>query len=780
MLVVYCVTELMSRIKSFLIIHQNKFFILFVFVLLFNIVDIIFPVHCTRDYSTIIEAEDGTVLYSFLTNDDKWRMYTKLEEITPTVQKAFINKEDRWFYWHLGINPVSVARAFFNNTIKHRRTSGASTITMQVARMLEPKERTIFSKLKEMFRALQLEWNFSKNEILQLYLNLVPYGGNVEGVKSASFIYFGKSPAQLSIAEVTTLTIIPNRPTTLTLGKKNAYIQEERNRWLKKFKQHHVFSNEAINDALEEPLTAYRRSPPKYAPHFCWRMKKLYPSNPIIATHLNYNMQLDVEEIVHNYSKVLQFKEIQNAAVYIIDNQKHTVVTYVGSPDFYSVATQGQVDGVKAVRSPGSTLKPMIYGIAFDKGIYTPRSVISDVPTDFDGYTPENYDEHFHCQVAVADALAQSLNIPAVKTLNEIEVKSLTNILDKLNFKQIQKDKDKLGLSTALGGCGVSLEELTGMYSVFANKGEYFVPTYSKDKITKRGTEILSPQANYMVAQILTTLRRSDLPNRAESVINMPKIAWKTGTSYGRRDAWSIGFNSNYTVGVWCGNFDGKGVPELNGADIATPLLLQIFNTINKNTDKDWFKRPKDLQFRYVCAQTGDVPSEFCTSKIMAYYIPGKSSNKKCAHMKKVWVSADSSMTYCSACLPNDNYLEKLYPNYAPELLNYFEMNNLPYIKIPAHNPACKKVYENNNPKITKPVNGLTYYVSKNDNQELMLLAQASNDVQTISWYLDNKFIKTVNKNEPVFIKPAIGKVKISCTDDKGRNTNTWVVVKEM
>ncbi|MFN8259712.1 MAG: penicillin-binding protein 1C [Chitinophagales bacterium] len=770
----------MEHLSVFLRKHAGKVYILFAIVLLFCLLDLLFPVPVSRDYSTIIEAEDGTVLSTFLTNDDKWRMYTKLEEITPTVQKAFINKEDRWFYWHFGINPVSVARAFYNNSIQHRRTSGASTITMQVARMLEPKARTVFSKLKEMFRAVQLEMNFSKKEILQLYLNLVPYGGNIEGVKSAAFIYFGKSPAQLSLAEVTTLTIIPNRPTTLTLGRKNAYIQEERNRWLKKFSKHQVFKEEDITDALEEPLIAFRRSPPKYAPHFCIRMKKQYPSQPIIATHLNYNMQLEVEEIVQNYSKVLQFKEIKNAAVYIIDNQKHQVVAYVGSPDFYNAANLGQVDGVKAIRSPGSTLKPMIYGIAFDKGLYTPRTVISDVPIDFDGYTPENYDEHFHGQVALSDALAQSLNIPAVKVLHDIEVKSLTNVLDRLNFRQIQKDKDKLGLSTALGGCGVSLEELTGMYSVFANNGNYFIPTYSKDYITKKGISVLSPQANYMVAQILTTLRRSDLPNRSESVVNMPKIAWKTGTSYGRRDAWSVGFNSNYTVGVWCGNFDGKGVPELNGADIATPLLLQIFNAINKNTDKDWFKRPKELQFRYVCAESGDVPDEFCTNKIMAYYIPGKSPNRKCTHMQKVWVSSDSTLSYCSSCLPDDNYIEKLYPNYAPELLNYLEMNHLPYINIPPHNPTCRKVYDNNSPKITKPVNGLTYYLNKKEQQELMLVAQAANDVQTISWYVNNQFVKTVQKNESVFIKPLSGKIKISCTDDKGRNTDSWVVVKEM
>jgi penicillin-binding protein 1C len=272
----------MHLLKTFLLKHANKFFFLFAVVLLLCLLDILFPVPVHRDYSTIIEAEDGTVLSSFLTNDDKWRMYTKLDEITPTVQKAFIHKEDRWFYWHFGINPVAVVRAFYNNTIQHRRTSGASTITMQVARMLEPKQRTVFSKLIEMFRAVQLELNFSKKEILQLYLNLVPYGGNIEGVKSAAFIYFGKSPAQLSLAEVTTLTIIPNRPTTLALGKKNAYIQQERNRWLQTFRRNNVFKEAEIADALEEPLLAFRRSPPKYAPHFCIRMKNNFHRNQLL------------------------------------------------------------------------------------------------------------------------------------------------------------------------------------------------------------------------------------------------------------------------------------------------------------------------------------------------------------------------------------------------------------------------------------------------------------------------------------------------------------------
>lgn len=770
----------MNILKAFLQKYARQLFYLAAVMVLFNLADIIFPLQTNRNYSTIIEAEDGTVLYSFLSNDDKWRMYTRLSEITPTLQQAFLQKEDRWFYWHLGVNPVSVFRAFINNTIQHKRTSGASTITMQVARMLEPKERTVSSKLLELFRALQLEWNFSKKEILQLYLNLVPYGGNIEGVKSAAFIYFGKSPAQLSLAEVTTLTIIPNRPSSLQLGRNNAYIQSERNRWLKKFLQKKAFSNESIDDALEEPLSAYRRTPPKYAPHFCIRLKKMYPTQPIIESHLNYTMQLDIEEMVLNYSKVLQFKDIKNAAVIILDNRTHRVVAYVGSPDFYSTSTQGQVDGVKAVRSPGSTLKPLIYGLAFEKGIYTPRSVIADVPVNFDGYTPENYDESFHGNIALSDALAQSLNIPAVKVLNEISLKTLLENLDKLHFSQIEKDREKLGLSVALGGCGVRLEELAGMYSVFACNGIYFPPVFTKYTDAGKGTEILSPEANYMVAQILTMLRRTDLPNGAENVLNIPKIAWKTGTSYGRRDAWSIGFNKQYTVGVWTGNFDGKGVPELSGADIATPLLLQIFNTITQTGEKDWFKRPKDLQYRWVCSESGDIPNDFCTNKIQAYYIPGVSSHKKCSHLKKVWVSMDSTISYCSSCLPENGYLEKWYPNYAPDLLHYFETMHLPYIKIPPHQPNCRKVFENNQPGITQPVNGSVYYIQAGKKQELMLTAQAANDVATISWYINDAFVQTIDKNKPVFITPKLGKLKISCTDDKGRNTDSWVVVKEM
>jgi penicillin-binding protein 1C len=774
------VRKFIGAISSFLVKHERKFFVLFSFLIFFQLADILFPLRYARNYSTTVEAADGTVLYAFLSNDDKWRMYTKLDEITQRLQKTIIYKEDKWFYWHFGFNPVAMVRAFINNTIKHRRTSGASTITMQVARLLEPKERTYRSKFIEIFRALQLEWNFSKKEILQLYLNLVPYGSNIEGIKSASYLYFGKNPSQLSLAEVTALSIIPNRPTSLQLGKNNDYISHERNRWLKRFRKDKLFPDEMIQDALDEPLIAYRHAPPKYAPHFCLRLKQKYPTQPIIATHLRYNMQLDVEYMVKNYAQTLAFKDIHNVSVIVLDNRKHEVITYVGSPDFNNNAIAGQVDGVKAIRSPGSTLKPLIYGLAFEKGIYTPKSVVTDVPVNVAGYAPENYDESYRGKVTVSDALAQSLNIPAVKTLDAVHLEDFLDALETLNFEQIQKDKNKLGLSVALGGCGVRLEELAGLYSIFSNEGNYYAPSYIQSDAKIKPVKIISPTAAYMVAEILTKLRRYDLPNRAESVLNLPKIAWKTGTSYGRRDAWSIGFNGNYVVGIWTGNFDGKGVPELTGADIATPLLLQIFNAIDKNTSTDWIKKPKELQYRLVCSESGDVPQDFCGSKVIDEYIPGVSHYKLCQHLKKIWVSADSSISYCSFCLPQADYIEKYYPNYAPELLAYYESNHIPYPKIPPHNPACKRVWQDEALKIVKPTDGITYYVDMKNKQELELLCQASGDVETVSWFVNGQFAGSTIKTQPIFITPQPGELKITCTDDKGRSVKVAVTCKAM
>jgi penicillin-binding protein 1C len=441
--------------------------------LLFIALDLIFPFKVQPNYSTLITDSEGKVLHAFLNNQDKWRMKTELSEITPTLEKAIVYKEDRWFRWHFGVNPFAIARAGVRNVFMGRRTSGASTITMQVVRLLNPKSRTYFNKIIEILRAFQLEVHYSKDEILQLYLNLVPYGSNIEGIKSASILYFQKSPDVLSLAEVMALAIIPNRPSSLRLGFNNDFILKERNRWLNEFKELEVFHNQDIDDALSEPLNVQRHEAPKLAPHLSLRLKQENPTEANIHSSLIRNKQLTIEKIVQNYVSRLYAMNIHNAAVMVINNQTHQVEAYVGSADFNNPVDGGQVDGVRAIRSPGSTLKPLLYATAFDKGIITPKTTINDVPTNFGGFEPENFDKLFHGKITIEYALANSLNIPAVKLLKEISTPVLVDKLKKADFQAVRKNSSKLGLSLVLGGCGVTLEELTNLFSSFANEGQF-------------------------------------------------------------------------------------------------------------------------------------------------------------------------------------------------------------------------------------------------------------------------------------------------------------------
>lgn len=764
------------------IFHYKAVRIISYGLLLFITLNLIFPFKVQPNYSTLITDSEGKILHAFLNNQDKWRMKTELSEITPTLEKAIVYKEDRWFRWHFGINPFAIVRAGFRNIFTGRRTSGASTITMQVVRLLNPKSRTYFNKIIEIFRAIQLEIHYSKDEIFQFYLNLVPYGSNIEGIKSASILYFQKSPDVLSLAEVMALAIIPNRPSSLRLGVNNDFILKERNRWLNEFKELQVFHNQDIDDALSEPLNVYRHEAPKLAPHISLRLKNEYPTEANIHSSLIRNKQLTIEKIVQNYVSRLYAMNIHNAAVMVINNQTHQVEAYVGSADFNNPVDGGQVDGVRAVRSPGSTLKPLLYATAFDKGIITPKTTINDVPTNFGGFEPENFDKLFHGKITIEYALANSLNIPAVKLLKEISTSVLVDKLKKADFQAVKKNSSKLGLSLVLGGCGVTLEELTNLFSSFANEGQFqkskYIKSESQSEIVSRQSEIISPESTYLINQILTQVTRPDLPNNYAYTYRMPKIAWKTGTSFGKKDAWSIGYNAKYTVGIWVGNFSGEGVPELSGANIATPLLFDIFNTIDYNSSSKWFKSPENVALRKVCTESGDVPNGFCVNQITDYYIPSVSKMTLCTHAKYVYVSADEKMSYCSHCMLDSGAVKKIYPNHVPELVSWFEIKHILHGSIPAHNPKCERIFQENAPQIVYPVDGSEYILDKNDTQRLMLNAQVRNDVKEIYWYINDKLWQKSTPNTPIFFVPEAGKVKISCSDDKGRNTDIFVKVR--
>lgn len=745
--------------------------------LLFFVLDTLFPFRFQVPYSQLVATEKKEVIHAFLSKDDKWRMKVEFDEITDDLERAVLAKEDKYFYWHLGVNPIAITRALFNNLKSGKTTSGASTITMQVARLLNPKPRTYQNKIIEMFHAMQLEWHYSKEEILQLYLNLVPYGGNIEGVKSAAILYFGRNPENLSLAQIVTLAIIPNRPTSLALGKHNELIKEERNKWLNRLNREGVFEKDRVGDALNEPLEAYRRAYPQLAPHFAQWLHQKYPFQDYIQTGIDANIQDQTNQIVYRYSRRQQAYNINNAAALVIDNRTRNIVAYLGSADFWDNKHAGQVDGVRAIRSPGSTLKPLLYGTSFDLGLYTPKSIIYDVPTDFDGYAPENFNKKFSGAITLENALAGSLNVTAVQLLKEMGVNTFVGQLKKAGFKQVALDEYQLGLSVALGGCGASLYELCGLYSALANHGNFQALNATLDQVGLKEGSLLRAESAYMTTEVLTKLTRPDLPFGYQNSHSVPRIAWKTGTSHRRRDAWAIGYNDQYTIGVWLGNFNGEGVRELTGASKAAPLLFELFNAIAKDHNTQWNTMPDGLQSRFVCAKSGLIPETFCKDEHLDYFMPLVSSNKRCTHLKQVFVSIKEEESYCNQCLPVDGYKKKLYPNYPPSLINHFKEENIPYIAIPKHNIDCPKVVTSNPPQITSPHHNREYILTDGKDSELMLSCQVANDVTYVYWYLNNQFYQKALATAKVFFKPNAGKMYISCVDDRGRNTDINIEV---
>ncbi len=796
--------------------------ILIVLFLLFIVIDRVAPLpDLSKGYSTIIYSDDGKILHGFLSKDDKWRIRADYEEISGDLCDAIIFKEDKYFYWHPGINPLSVARALYNNTLKGRRTSGASTITMQLARLLKPANRTIGAKVQEAFRALQLEFHLSKREILTLYLNLLPYGGNIEGVKSASMIYFDQQPRELSPAQIAMLTVIPNNPNALKPSNRVALLNN-RNHWLLRMGKAGIFTKQEVDDALAEGFESVRYSIPRKAAHLAYRLKgstsviphdkkpdnlQLYLTggNDRIYTTLDVALQHKVETSLGNYVRALRSMQITNASVIVVNNRTMKVVAYAGSAGFDENEYSGQVDGVRAIRSPGSALKPALYMLAFDRGYVSPKSVVPDVPVNFSGYSPENYDQSYRGSVTIEQALALSLNVPAVELLDRVGLSDLNTLLANARFRWIAKNRKKTGLSLILGGCGTTLEELTGLYAAFANRGVWQPLQYTKirynsnqqseigskevgengaersredkrlreggtDKATGSSVVLGSPGSAYMITEILTELKRPDLPNEYREAANLPKIAWKTGTSYGRRDAWAIGYNADYTVGVWTGNFSGRGIYELNGTDCAVPLLFMIFNHLNAQ-NSDWFVPTADVDFRLVCTETGMMPDTFCHNRIMETYLPGISPSVKCNHMKPVFTNANETVSYCSECMPAAGYKTVLYPNYLPQLINYYEEMMIPYKRIPDHNAACTAIIDERGPDITSLTDGAEYLVIAGRKQQLMLKCSPENGINTIYWYVNKKFYKKTTPEQAVYLQAEKGQHNITCSDDRGRST---------
>jgi penicillin-binding protein 1C len=763
----------LKRLLLYTLATTSVFFCVFL-VLFFS-----FPLPEPKQYSLTIYDQYGKFLHAFLTEDGMWRFKTSADEIPPRFKQLLLQKEDNYFYYHPGVNPFSIARAGIQNLTSRKRISGASTITMQVARLLEPKSRTFTHKLIEMFRALQLEWKYSKNEILQMYLSMIPLGGNIEGLKSAALMYYQTPLERLNIAQLFDLMLIPNNPNSLRPDKYPERLHQERLVRSRIFFQRKILSQ---NDSIvfaQTPTTTIRRPLVQFAPHFCLHIKQLALHNKDYCTSLDLNVQQSIERLLRNHLRSWKLLGVQNGAAMVIENTTLRVIAYAGSENFADSSAWGQVDAIQALRSPGSTLKPFLYALQMDNGTLTPKTRLLDVPYDAEGYSAENYDGTYSGYVFADDALRKSLNVPMVRLLKNTGLTSFATILHNLGFQSLEPQQEKLGLSMILGGCGVRLEELTMAYAALANGGMYAPPQYFNDTSTVQRTRIFSEAAAYMITEILASVDRPDLPNNFESAFNLPAIAFKTGTSYGRRDAWSIGYSAEYTVGIWIGNVTNKGNPDLVGSKSAAPLLVDIFNSISHINQKTIMSMPADINTRDVCAESGKLPTPRCKHIITDYYSISHTLSKFCDVDNEYLISVDRSKQYCASCVGNHNYRTVTYQDYPKELLNYWKKTGKRYTLAPPHNLACQRIFSGEGPKIMSPTNTMTYLLTSDD-QQVAFQASSGVDVQEQCWYLNNQFLGRIKAGAKIFKALTTGRYTASCLDDKGRLSSVTIIVKHL
>jgi penicillin-binding protein 1C len=682
--------------------------------------------------STAVWSADGELLRVTLAADDQYRLWTPLSQISPSVVDAFLLKEDRWFWWHPGVNPSALVRAA-SRTWRGETRQGGSTITMQTARMVYGlRTKSAGGKLHQIAAAMWLETRYSKREILEAYLNLAPFGGNVQGVGAATRIFFGKPPDRVTLAEALTLAVIPQSPGRA--GREDRVLRARTrlaSLWLAR-----RGVSETDRRQLDAPIGARAEfAMPWGAPHFVDAVLAGSARRGHVDTTLDAGLQRIVERQVHRYVEQFGERGIRNSAVLLVDSRDMAVKAWAGSADYWNVAIDGQVNGVLAKRSPGSALKPFVYALGLDQGVLHPRTMLRDAPTSFGPFTPENFDGRFFGPIAAEEALVRSRNIPAVWVATQLRQPSLYGFLQSAGVSGM-KSESYYGLALALGGGEVSMEELAGLYGMLANGGVLRPVRTSTATPAAEGTRLLSPEAAFITLDMLRGNPRPDddgsLPRRGRW-----PVAWKTGTSWGFRDAWSAGVVGPYVLVVWIGDFEGKGNPAFVGVDAAAPLFFRIADAVNlarSSEEAPETKPPAGVARVAVCAASGDLPNAWCPQTVETWYIPGKSPIRVSQLHRAVAIDEATGKPACPPYAP-DSVRWQVYEYWTSDMLKLFREAGMPRRR-PPEMPACAVDDGSDGPRIASPRMGVTYTLRRSRPDEVIALeAGVAADVREVFWF---------------------------------------------
>jgi penicillin-binding protein 1C len=728
-----------------------------------------------ENYSLIVNDEDGDYLRVFLNDDEQWCFPPSDSVRVPDkLQKAVICFEDNYFYWHPGVNPVSVMRASYQNISNGRIVSGASTITMQVARMVEKKPRTFFNKFLEMFLALKIEFYYSKEEILKIYLDHVPFGGNIKGYRAAAEKYFEKTPSELSWAEAAALAVLPNSPGIVNLSSGKDILKQKRDRLLKKLHENGEIDESAFKLALLEPIISRVYPFRITAPHLTQVIKDKTAEGTYVNTTINKNIQLYVELIAKEQSRSLKREGIRNCAALIMETQTGKIKAYVGSQDYFDADAQGMVNGVTASRSSGSILKPFLYALSMDEGIIIPQTLIKDVRSYFDAFTPQNADEKFSGILPAKEALIRSLNIPAVRLLNTYGIYRFYSFLKNAGVSTLFRPADDYGLPLIIGGAEVNMMDMAMMYGGLANSGMFSKPYYLKEDSSSSGastSQLISPGACLLVLDMLKELKRPGAEYYWEQYQNQRPIAWKTGTSYGGKDAWAVGVSPEWTIAVWAGNFDGDSNPNLSGAASAGPLLFEIFNYLPHDPRAKWFDIVGyEFNEGTICNQTGFLAGPYCDDKVAADLPSHMYPLRLCPFHKNVFVDESAEYSVCSRCW-EEGYREKHYTVYPADVVYHLKQRGHLVEDLPAHNPACAQMANINQLEFLYPVNSTKIWLPKDydgDYEKIVSRIAHKKPASSVFWYLDDTYLGITKDKHEMAISIDNGWHNLSVIDQEG------------
>ena len=738
-------------------------------------------------YSTVVTDRNGELLGARIASDGQWRFPPRTT--TPEkIKQCLITFEDRHFYHHWGVNPVSISRAAYQNLKNKRIVSGGSTLTMQTIRLARNESRTFGEKFIEMILATRLEFRASKEKILSMYVSHAPFGGNVVGLDAAAWRYFGHSAEELSWAEAAMLAVLPNAPAMIHLSKSRQSLLNKRNRLLKQLYGRKIIDSSTYELAISEPLPDEPHPLPQIAPHLVSRFYQERNGKYSVST-IDRGIQTQIENAAERWSNEFNRSDIRNLAILVIDIQTNQVVAYCGNVNFKRKQSGNQVDVIQAPRSTGSILKPFLYYAMLQEGSLLPHTLLPDIPININGFTPQNFSLQFEGAVPASEALARSLNIPAVTMLQKYGAPKFHTFLRQIGLKTINRPASHYGLSLILGGAEATLWDVTNTYAYMGRSLLQLPQTEcslllsdsenSEAVTSAKTTDIFQPGAVWQTFNALTEVNRPEEIDW-KSIPSMHPIAWKTGTSHGFRDAWAVGVTPHYAIGVWVGNATGEGKPGLVGARTAGPVLFDIFSLLPPT---QWFKRPGNVFVKTeVCRKSGHLKGRFCEETDTLLILPAGLKTEACPYHHLITLSADETHRIYENCANLEPTIQKSWFTLPPVWEWYYRQHHPEYSPLPPFKPGCGEDALQPMQFIYPPMNARIVLPKQMDGSPGYMTAELAhgNPATTIFWHLDNTYLTQTQDFHKISLQPTPGKHSLTAVDSAGNTVTTTFYINPL